>query len=151
MRVPMSFTEIEVLGQVLRFGYRVLLTSSTLDAVDISQLLGWTCSPQQLNSQRQLAILPRMSAIFWLRDQFLMKWRAAINFPSFPEQFQKIERRSAIQTSISWAATLVREAFFHSLFFRLTLFILQPSSPRCPIIILLCFIWFSSAEDSQTL
>lgn len=28
---------------------------------------------------------------FDCRDQFLLKWRAAINFPSFPEQFQKLK------------------------------------------------------------
>lgn len=42
-----------------------------------------------------------------------------------------------------------RVFFPADLFFCLSLFILQLNSPRCPIIILLCFIWFLSLRTHR--
>lgn len=60
---------------------------------------------------------PRMSAIFWLQGSIPFKVESSNQFSLFSRTVPKIERRSAIQTSISWAATLVRESFSADLFF----------------------------------
>lgn len=73
-------------------------------------------------SNANIQVSQECQPYFDCRDQFLLKWRAAINFPSFPEQFQKLKdvQPSKLQFHglLHWSGSL----FSADLFFSVSVF-----------------------------
>ncbi len=107
----------------------------------VFKVVGKAVSHQQQSSQCQHTTRPRKSAIFWLQGSIPFKVESSNQFSLFSRTVPKIERRSAIQTSISWAATLVRESFFRRPFFSVSVFsFFSWVHPGVPL--LFCYVSF---------
>lgn len=114
-------SEIEVSGQVFRFWYRVLGKAFHHQVHLILWIslnyLGEHVSPNSWVHSASVQSGQECQPYFDCGDQFLMKWRAAINFPSFPERFQK--KLKDVQPSkpqfhglLHWSGRLFSTAFF---------------------------------------